>query len=129
MASRISFNAVGVPRLNPYIPHAVKADSLVFVSGTAGVDPTTGKLIEGGFEEQAMQAFRNIQTILQEAGSDLSKIVKTTVFMVSGADADFIMINRVYSHFFPAEPPARSAPQVMPFPGNILVSVECIAVL
>ena len=93
------------------------------------MNPETGKLISDNYEEQAWQAFRNLQTIVEEAGSSLDRIVKTTIFMVSGADADFSIINKVYSHFFANNPPARSAPQVMPFPGNILISVECIAVI
>ena len=93
------------------------------------MNPETGKLISDNFEEQAWQAFRNLQTIVEEAGSSLDRKVKTTIFMVSGVDADFSIINKVYSHFFPDTPPARSAPQVMPFPGNILISVECIAVI
>jgi 2-iminobutanoate/2-iminopropanoate deaminase len=129
MTTKTSFNATKVPRFNPFIPHAVIAGNLIFVSGTTGVDPATGKLVGAGYEEQAMQAFHNLQTILAEAGSDISKVVKTTVFMVTGADSDFAIINKVYSTFFPTEPPARSAPQVMPFPGGILISVECIAVV
>jgi 2-iminobutanoate/2-iminopropanoate deaminase len=62
---------------------------------------------------------------LEDAGSDLSKIVKTTIFMVSGND--FSILNKVYTEFFPENAPARSAPQVMPFPAGILISVECIA--
>ena len=129
MTSKISFNTPKIPRLNPFIPQAVIAGNVVYVSGTAGMDPETGKLIGESFEEQAWQAFRNLQIIVEEAGSSLDKIVKTTIFMVSGADPDFSIINKVYSHFFPDNPPARSAPQVMPFPGGILISVECIAVI
>lgn len=129
MESKVSFNSATVPRGNTVIPHSVIAGNLVFVSGTAGVNPATGKLVSVDFEEQAVQAFNNIKTILEEAGSSLEKVVKTTVFMVSGHDPDFVVINRVYSQFFPVSPPARSAPQVMPFPGNILFSVECIALL
>jgi 2-iminobutanoate/2-iminopropanoate deaminase len=129
MEPKISFNTPKVARLNTFIPQAVIAGNLVFVSGTAGIDPVTGKLIDGGFEQQAMQAFLNIQTILTEAVSSLDKIVKTTIFMMHGEDPDFSRINRVYAHFFPDSPPARSAPQVMPFPGNILVSIECIAMM
>ena len=129
MSSKTSFNTAKVPRLNPFIPQAVVSGNLIFVSGMAGMTPETGKLISDNYEEQAWQAFRNLQTITEEAGSSLDKIVKTTVFMVSGADPDFSIINKVYSHFFPDNPPARSAPQVMPFPGNILISVECIAVI
>jgi 2-iminobutanoate/2-iminopropanoate deaminase len=129
MESKISFNTNKVPRLNTVIPQAVIAGNLIFVSGTAGVDPATGKLIGSSYEEQVFQAFTNLKIILEEAGSSLEKVVKTTVFMVSGQDPDFSITNKAYSHFFPDNPPARSAPQVMPFPGGILISVECIAVL
>jgi 2-iminobutanoate/2-iminopropanoate deaminase len=91
------------------------------------MDTSTGKLISDNFEEQAIQAFKNIKTILEEANSSLSNVVKTTIYMVSGCDGDFKIINKVYSDFFPNDPPARSAPQVMPFPGGVLISVECIA--
>ncbi len=67
------------------------------------------------------------QNNLEEAGSDLNKVVKTTVFMVAGND--FAVLNSVYTEFFGDNPPARSTPQVMPFPAGILVSVECIAML
>ena len=67
----------------------------------------------------------NINTILTEAGSSLDKIVKTTVWMVSGNE--FSILNKVYAEFFPHHAPARSTPQVTPFPAGILVSVECIA--
>ena len=107
-------------------PQAVIADNFVFVSGTPGFDPATGKLSES-FEEQARQSFLNIQTILEELGSSMSKIVKTTVFMVSGND--FAVLNKVYGEVFPDNAPARSTPQVMPFPAGILISVECIAMV
>lgn len=123
------FHTPNVPKPNAYVPQAVIAGDFIFISGTTGVDPVTGKLVEGGLEEQAIQAFTNIQTILEDAGSSINRTVKITVFMVSGADPDFSMINRTYARFFPELTPARSAPQVMPFPGNILVSVECIAAI
>jgi len=76
-----------------------------------------------------VQVFRNIKTILEDAGSSMEKVIKTTIFMVAGTDPDFSVINSVYSNVFPVSAPARSAPQVMPFPGGILVSVECIALI
>src|SRR3569833_2285291 len=115
MKSKISFNTPKVPRLNTFIPQATISGNMIFVSGMAGLDLEAGKLISDSYEEQAWQAFRNLVTIVEEAGS--------------GADPDFSVINKVYSHFFPENPPARSAPQVMPFPGKILISVECIAVI
>jgi 2-iminobutanoate/2-iminopropanoate deaminase len=128
MDSVKSFNSTAVPRGNLVIPQAASAGGFIFVSGTTGLDPETGKLVTSDFEGQIRQAFLNVKTILEEAGSGLDKIVKTTVFMVAGEDPDFSKINKVYAEYFPANPPARSAPQVMPFPGGILVSVECIAV-
>jgi 2-iminobutanoate/2-iminopropanoate deaminase len=122
------FHTPNAPKPNAYVPQAVIAGDYIFLSGTTGVDLSTGSLAEGGFEGQAIQAFKNIQTILEDAGSSLDKVAKITVFMVSGADPDFSMINRTYARFFTKVTPARSAPQVMPFPGNILVSVEVIAV-
>lgn len=126
MDNRKNHNSTQVPRMSEVFPQAVIADKFVFLSGTPGLNPTTGKLSEN-FEEQTRQAFLNIKTILEEVGSGLEKIVKTTVFMVSGND--FATLNKVYSEIFPANAPARSTPQVMPFPGGILVSVECIALL
>ncbi|MFX8832848.1 RidA family protein, partial [Acinetobacter baumannii] len=90
-----------------------------------GISPVSGVVESDNFEDQLRQCFLNIQTVLEEAGSSLSKIVKTTIFMVAGND--FSAVNKVYQEFFPENPPARSTPQVMPFPAGILVSVECIA--
>lgn len=127
MQERKNINTDKVPRTTQAFPQAVKTGSLIFVSGTAGFSPETGALISDDFEEQVRQSFANIKTILEEAGSDLQKIVKTTIFMVTGND--FSIINKVYADVFPGDAPARSTPQVMPFPGGILVSIECIALV
>ena len=105
------------------------AGNLIFLSGTVGINPETGKLVSTEFEAQAMQAFANVKTILEEAGSSMEKVVKTTLFMVSGCDPDFSIINKVYAQYFPDEAPARSSPQLMPFPNGILFSIECIALV
>jgi len=126
METRKNFNTPKVPRTTEVFPQAVIADKFIFLSGTPGLNPATGKLSDS-FEEQAMQAFQNIKTILEEMGSSMDKIVKTTVFMVSGND--FGILNKVYGEIFPTNAPARSTPQVMPFPAGILISVECIALL
>jgi len=123
------FNTQKVPRSNLVFPQAVIAGGFIFLSGTTGVDPLTGKIIQGGFEAQLTQSLQNIKTILEDAGSAMDKVVKTTVFMVEGQDPDFRMINKVYAEYFPNATVARSAPQVMPFPGGIVVSVECIALV
>ena len=123
---RKNFNSSKVPRMSEVFPQAVIAGEFIFLSGTAGFNPATGKLGES-FEEQATLAFANIKTMLEEMGSGLEKVVKTTVFMVAGND--FAILNKVYSAAFPGDAPARSVPQVNPFPGGILISVECVAML
>ena len=122
---RRNFNTPKAARMSQAFPQAVITDQFIFLSGMPGLDPVTGVVVSDTFEDQARQAFRNIKTVLEEAGSDLSKIVKTTVFMVTGND--FSQLNKVYQEFFPDNAPARSTPQVMPFPAGILISVECIA--
>ena len=126
MATRNNFNTTKVPRTTEVFPQAVITDQFIFLSGTTGIDPVSHQLSES-FEEQARQAFRNVQTILEEAGSSLSKIVKTTVFMVHGNE--FSTLNKIYAEIFPNNAPVRSTPQLMPFPAGILISVECIALV
>jgi 2-iminobutanoate/2-iminopropanoate deaminase len=124
MKTRKNFSTIKVHRTTEVFPQAVIADNFIFISGTAGFNSGTGKLSDR-FEEQALQCFLNIKTILEELGSSMDKIVKTTVFMVSGND--FSALNKVYGEVFPQNAPARSTPQVMPFPAGILISVECVA--
>ena len=127
MKERKNFNTPKVPRTTTVFPQAVIAGDHIFLSGTAGIDPSTGNIISNSFEEQARQAFTNIKTILEEAVSGLDKIIKTTIFMVTGNE--FATLNKVYAEVFPDNAPARSTPQVMPFPAGILISVECIALI
>ena len=127
MTTRKNFNTTKVARMTEVFPQAVMTDEYLFLSGMPGIDPVSGMVNSNDFEDQARQAFLNIKTVVEEAGSNMSKIVKTTIFMVTGND--FSIVNKIYSEFFPENAPARSTPQVMPFPGNILISVECIALL
>lgn len=122
---KTNFNTAKAPIMSQAFPQAVIAGGFIFVSGTPGLDLGTGKVVSDDFEEQVRQSFQNIGIILEQAGSHLSKVVKTTIFMVAGND--FSVINKVYGEFFPENPPARSTPQVMPFPAGILISIECIA--
>ena len=127
MKTRKNFNTSKVARMTEAFPQAVITDHFVFLSGMPGTDPKSGKVESEDFEKQTKQCFLNIKSVLEESGSDMSKIVKTTIFMVAGND--FSIVNQVYSEFFPENAPARSTPQVMPFPAGILISVECIALL
>jgi len=101
----------------------------VFTSGALGFDPKTMEFVEGGVEGQARQALINMQSVLQAAGSDLSHVVKTTVFLKSMDD--FAKVNAVYSKFFSpfGVYPARSAVEVSRLPKDAQVEIECIAKL
>jgi hypothetical protein len=80
----------------------------------------------GGFEAEWRQAFRNLEAILNDAGSGLEHIVKTTTFLADLDDGE--VANRLYAEFFPTSPPARSSPVVV-LPRGLLLSVEAIAVV
>lgn len=110
--------------IGPY-SQAICANGLVFVSGQLPIDPSTGVFPEGGVAEQTKASLTNLRSILEEAGSALSKVVKTTVFLADMAD--FAEMNKVYSSFFSAPFPARSAIAVKDLPKGALVEVECIA--
>lgn len=119
--------APGAPKaIGPY-SHAVKACQLVFASGQLGFDPQTMTLVEGGVEAETRQALKNVQAILEAAGTDLAHVVKTTVFLRD--INDFAKMNAVYGEFFTENPPARSAVQVAALPRNGAVEIEVVAVL
>ena len=114
-------NAPGA--VGPYV-QAVKVNGMVYCSGQLGIDPAVGKMPEG-VEAQAHCSMKNMGAILKEAGSDYSKIVKTTIFL---ADMnDFAKVNEIYKSYFGVEYPARSCVQVAKLPLGGLVEVECIA--
>ena len=114
-------NAPGA--VGPYV-QAVKVNGMVYCSGQLGIDPAVGKMPEG-VEAQAHCSMKNMGAILKEAGSDYSKIVKTTIFL---ADMnDFEKVNEIYKSYFGEEYPARSCVQVAKLPLGGLVEVECIA--
>lgn len=111
--------------LGPY-SQAVIAGDLVFCSGTAGIDPVTG-IIPDGIEAQTEQALLNLAAILEEAGTSMAHLVKTTIFYADVAD--FQALNAVYARHMPDPPPARSAPANVRLPHGLLVSIDAIAVI
>jgi len=112
--------------VGPY-SQGVRVGNLVFVAGQAGLDPATGRLVEGGIEAQTRQTLRNLEAILQAADSALSKVVKTTVFLQD--IGDFQAMNRIYAEYFGEDPPARSTVQVAALPLGALVEIEVIAIV
>lgn len=110
--------------IGPY-SQAIEANGFIFVSGQLPIDPATGEFAVGGVKEQTRQSLTNASRILESAGVDLSHVVKTTVFLADMAD--FAAMNEVYSTFFNAPFPARSAVAVKALPKGALVEIECIA--
>ena len=118
---------IGKPPDNPVLSPAIVAGGLVFTSGQIGIDPKTSQMVEGGFEAQAEQVLRNLATVLEAAGSDMSQVLKTTVFL---ADMDnFNKMNEIYRRYFKEDPPARSTVQVARLPRNALIEIEAVALL
>lgn len=99
--------------------------NLVFTSGQIPLDSKTGEMIGTTIEEQTEQVFKNLKAILEEAGTDLSKVIKTTCFMQNMGD--FAKMNGVYATYFGEELPSRSAVQVAALPKNAMVEIEAIA--
>ncbi len=116
--------AGGAKPVAPYSP-GIRLGQLVFTSGQIGLDPATGKLVEGGVAAQARQTLENLKAVLVAAGADLSTVLKTTVFL--NDMGDYGVVNEVYAEFFPQDPPARSAVQVAALPIGALVEIEAIA--
>ena len=108
----------------PY-SQAIKANGFVFVSGQLSLLPGRKELQSGGIKEQTEQVFANLRAILEEAGSSLDQLVKTTVFLQSLDD--FAGMNEVYARHVGTQPPARSTVEVAKLPSGALVEIEAIA--
>lgn len=110
--------------IGPY-SQAISTGGFVYVSGQIPLNPETGTIDRAGIEAQSEQAIKNLGCILKEAGTDFSKVVKTTCFLKN--IADFAAFNAVYEKYFISKP-ARSCFEVAALPKNALVEIEAIAV-
>lgn len=108
----------------PY-SQAIVANGFVFVAGQVGLQPDHTELVGDGIVEQTEQAFDNLAAILEEAGSGLERIVKTTVFLDDFDD--FAAMNEVYARRIGDRPPARSTVEVAALPSGAKVEIEAIA--
>ncbi len=104
---------------------AIRVGDLVFVAGQLGTSLETGQLAGPSVEEQTEQIMRNLGAILEEAGSGLDKLVKTTVFLLDLAD--FAGMNEVYARHVGDQPPARSTIGISALPSGAVVEIEAIA--
>jgi 2-iminobutanoate/2-iminopropanoate deaminase len=111
--------------IGPY-SQAIRAGDVIYTAGQIPLNPETGALVEGGIEVQTRQVLNNLARVLEAAGSSLSRVVKTTVFMQDLIE--FAAMNAVYGEFFTTNPPARSTVQVAALPRGAKVEIECIAI-
>ena len=110
--------------IGPY-SQAIVVDGWVYCSGQIPLDPETGELLKGDVSGQTDLVLRNLASVLERAGSSLSHVVKTTVFL---ADMnDFAAMNEVYARHFGDHRPARAAVQAAALPRSCDVEIECVA--
>jgi 2-iminobutanoate/2-iminopropanoate deaminase len=115
--------------VGPYNQAIAASGTMVFLAGQIALDPQTGAIVGAGdVVAQTKQVMSNIAAILQEAGADWSNVVKTSVFLKDLAD--FATVNQIYAQYFDeATAPARACVEVSRLPKDVLVEIECIAVI
>ncbi|MCF0229371.1 MAG: RidA family protein [Parasporobacterium sp.] len=109
--------------IGPY-SQAIISGNMVFTSGQIPIVPATGNIEADTIEEQTVQAITNLKAVLEAAGSDLTKVVKTTCFLQN--ISDFAAFNKVYAEYFTGRP-ARSCVEVGALPKGALVEIEVVA--
>ena len=111
--------------IGPY-SQAVEVNGTLFISGQIPIDPSTGKLVEGGITEQTDRVLKNIGAILKEAGYSYGNVVKSTCMLAS--IADFKAMNEVYAGYYTENQPARAAFAVKDLPLGALIEIDTIAI-
>lgn len=110
--------------VGPY-SQAIVANGFVYCSGQIGLTPD-GQLVEG-LEQQTRQIMSNLQAVLEEAGSSLEHVVKTTIFITN--INDFVKVNEIYGEYFSVHKPARATVEVSSLPKGAVIEIEAIAIM
>lgn len=111
--------------IGPY-SQAVEVNGMIYTSGMIPINPVDGTLVIGSVEEQAEQALKNLKALVEESGSSMEKVIKTTVFIKDMND--FAKINEVYARYFTDNYPSRSCVEVARLPKDVLIEIEAIAI-
>jgi len=112
--------------IGPY-SQGVIAGNLVFTAGQIALNPSTGEPVGKDIKEQTKQVLENLKAILEAAGSNLSNVIKTTVYLKDMNE--FVAMNEVYAEFFSANPPVRSTVEVARLPKDVRVEIEAVGVV
>ncbi len=110
--------------IGPY-SQAVRWNGLVFLSGQIPLDPATGRLVEGGIEEQTVRVLENLKAVLEASGARLDTVLKTTIFLKDLGD--FAKVNEIYGRYFGERPPARATVEAARLPRDVRVEIEAVA--
>ncbi|HET9803342.1 MAG TPA: RidA family protein [Candidatus Acidoferrum sp.] len=116
----------GPKPIGPY-SQAIRSGGFLFASGQVALDPATNEFLAGDIAKQTARVLDNVKGIVEAGGSNLNRVVKTTVFLKNMSD--FAAMNEVYAKYFTAAPPARSTVEVARLPKDALVEIEVIAAL
>jgi|APCry1669189101_1035198.scaffolds.fasta_scaffold00014_96 2-iminobutanoate/2-iminopropanoate deaminase len=119
-------NTEDAPKAIGPFSQAVEVNGILYISGQLPLDPSSGKMVDGGISEQVGQVMKNIGAVLKAAGYDYSDVVKSTC-MLSDMD-NFKDFNTVYGKYFPVDPPARATFAVVKLPLGALVEIEAVAI-
>jgi 2-iminobutanoate/2-iminopropanoate deaminase len=112
--------------IGPY-SQAVRTTDLIFTSGQIPLDPATGELLQGSFEEQVHRVFRNLEAVLNEAGSSFDRVLRATVYLTDLGN--FQLLNTIYAEYFGSHRPARTTVGVSQLPKGAAVEIDLIAVV
>ena len=130
MSDHQLFKAIATPdapsAIGPYSQGFVSGD-LLFISGQLPLDPVTGEFVAGGIEEMTHQVIKNTRAIAQAAGTDLNRVIKTTVFLTDMVN--FAAVNKIYAQYFSETLPARAVVQVTALPKGGEIEMESIVQL
>ena len=124
MTVRLVHTDAAPAAIGPYSQGAVGA-GLLFTAGQIALDPATGEIVDGDVVVQARRVFANLNAVLSEAGTDWSRALKVTVYLLDMAD--FPRVNEVYAEAMGDARPARSTVQVSALPRGVLVEIDVIA--
>jgi 2-iminobutanoate/2-iminopropanoate deaminase len=125
MTKNIVLTKTAPAPIGPYSQGISVYGTLVFTAGQIPIDPKSGQVVGDDIKAQTRQTLKNVQAILEQAGSSLHDVVKTTVFLKDLGE--FAAMNEVYAEFFDKTPPARSTVEVSRLPREVKVEIEAVA--
>ena len=112
--------------IGPY-SQAVEINNMIYTSGVIPIDPENGTVVTGDIKVQADRVLKSLSALLEDCGTCMDNVVKTTVFIKNMGD--FVVMNEVYAQYFTKDCPARSCVEVARLPKDVLIEIEAIAYL